>query len=97
MGSTLEQLIAQVETRLEFLGVAHAGRSGSDAQYEEAKAYRDMIDDLVTSEGAKFKTRNGTYELALAGIRTSCTAGGRGLIKAWLRKAKVQAEVWRAA
>lgn len=97
MGGTLEQLIAAVEKRLEFLDVAFAGRAGCDAWREATKAYRDLLEDLVISEGAKYRTTNGTYELALAGIRTSCTAGGRALIKAWLRKAKARAELRRAA
>ncbi len=97
MGSTLEQLTASIETRIDFLDKSFAGRTDPGAWREAGQAYRDMMADLIASEGAKYRTTNGTYELTLASIRTSCTAGDHGLIKAWLRKAKAKCEARRVS
>ena len=46
-----------------------------------------IVELLVAEEKAVHRLKNGTYELRLAGIRGSATAGGDALLRSWLRGA----------
>lgn len=47
-----------------------------------------IIGKLMNDEGASCSFAHGTYELKLATVRATCTAGGAGLLKAWMRAAE---------
>lgn len=46
-----------------------------------------IIHELVRRFGAKVRSHTGTYELKACGVPATCTAGGAGLLRAWLRAA----------
>lgn len=50
------------------------------------------VEDAVTGAGGTIKFANGTYELKLARVKATCTAGGLNLISAWKRAAEKRLE-----
>lgn len=99
MNDALLALILTVETRLGAVEDVYADRGNDHLVWRQRQqAYGAIISDLVAQEKARYRPgHNGTYELTLAGIRTSCTAGEQGLLTAWLRKAKVMADARRVS
>ena len=51
-----------------------------------------VIGQLVSKEGARTRFIGGTYELRLAGVAGTCTAGGMGLLHSWLANARRRIE-----
>lgn len=50
------------------------------------------IEGAVTEAGGVIRFANGTYEMKLARVKATCTAGGLNLISAWQRKAEARLE-----
>jgi ParB family chromosome partitioning protein len=50
------------------------------------------IDAAITEAGGTIRFANGTYEIKLARVNATCTAGGPNLISAWLRAADKRLE-----
>lgn len=47
----------------------------------------EQVIAAVKAGGGSVRFANGTYEMKLAGVKTTCTAGGWNLVWAWCRKA----------
>ena len=47
-----------------------------------------VVGQLEQEHGATARFLNGTYELKLAKVAATCTAGGEGLLRAWVRAAQ---------
>jgi hypothetical protein len=56
-----------------------------------------IINELVRRHGGQARFQNGTYELKLGKIAATCTAGGIGLLRAWMTKAWVRLNEAKAA
>lgn len=50
------------------------------------------VEDAVTEAGGTIRFVNGTYEMKLARVKATCTAGGLNLVSAWKRKAEQRLE-----
>jgi hypothetical protein len=96
MSETLQRLVLTIETQLATIDETYQGNENLIWSPRQ-RAYRSLVDELVIQERAKYSFAGGTYLLTLAGIRTSCTAGDHGLLRAWLRKAKAEIDGRRAA
>lgn len=63
---------------------------------ERRIALEDPADEitasLVRDYGAVRRFHSGTEELKLAKVTATCTAGGVGLLQAWIRRARVALE-----
>lgn len=46
-----------------------------------------VIDMLVADEGARFRFSSGAYELRLAGVVGTATAGRKAVLESWMRAA----------
>lgn len=51
-----------------------------------------LLTQIEREFGGKVQFRGGAYELRVAKLTASCTAGGRGLLDAWMRAAQRRAE-----
>lgn len=55
------------------------------AMMAEGEPAAMILNELQDAHGARLRFIHGTYELRLDGIAATCTAGGNGLLQAWLR------------
>lgn len=59
-----------------------------DEALEKPGGAARAIRSLCESEGASHQFKSGTYELKLAGVKATCTAGSHGLLRNWQQAAR---------
>lgn len=99
--SNLSSIISHIETRLSEVEQAFATEEAAAGylSYERFRqreaAYREIVHSLTETHSARVREGE-PASLALAGIRTSCTQGPRGLLSNWLGRARKQVEAEKA-
>lgn len=76
---------------VEFMDRVETTSSGQTG-YERAKLTTAKalatIEDVVASDGARYRQSGAGYSLRLAGVNTSCTSGPAGLLRNWRNAAE---------
>ncbi len=95
--TSLADLISIIDRRAGEIEIAfqESEKRIYDKVQDREAAYRALMADLARDHRANHRAGD-PHILTLAGIKCSCTSGISGLITAWLRKARVQAEPEKA-
>lgn len=83
--------MGRIRSAIDSIGPTPAAITQHKAWHNHMQAYRGIIDDLVADEGAIYRAGD-PRSLKLAGIRTSCTCGDKGLLSNWINAASRRIE-----